>query len=109
MKSTNCKKLIRMLMVMTVMLTCIISASAAGLMDSDLVSGTKNFIADATTVGTILCPTICGLMALYFAIRRGMADEQDGKMWGRRIATAIAWGVGGGLISGAIAVISSYF
>ena len=38
-----------------------------------------------------------------------MADEQDGKMWQRRITNAIIWGVGGGLIAGIIALVSSYY
>ena len=57
----------------------------------------------------MLCPLVCGLVAIYFAIRKGMADEQDGKMWQRRITNAIIWGVGGGLIAGIIALVSSYY
>ena len=38
-----------------------------------------------------------------------MSDEQDGKLWEKRIKVAILCGVGGCLTSGAISVLSSYF
>lgn len=86
-----------------------VPASAEGLGDSNIVTGTNQLIADIMSVVTVLCPTICGLFAIGFAIRRGMSDEQDGKMWNRRIVTAIVCGVGGGLLSGLITLIASYY
>lgn len=86
-----------------------VPASAAGLQGSSIYTGTARLLADIMLVLTILCPTICGLAAIAFAIRRGMADEQDGKMWTRRITTAIICGVLGGLISGIISLIADYF
>lgn len=85
------------------------SVSAADLNSSTIVTGTKQLLADVMTALTVLCPTVCGVFAIGFAIRRGMADEQDGKMWTRRITTAIVCGVAGGLISGAIALVASYY
>ena len=86
-----------------------IPVSASGLQSSELYTGTSKLVSDITLVLTVLCPTICGLFAIYFAIRRGMADEQDGKLWTRRITTAIICGVAGGLISGIISLIASYY
>ena len=86
-----------------------VPASATGLGASNIVTGTTQLIADIMSVVTVLCPTICGLFAIGFAIRRGMSDEQDGKMWNRRIVTAIVCGVGGGLLSGLISLIASYY
>lgn len=83
--------------------------SASGLQQSVFYTGTAKLISDAMLVATILCPSICGLVAVIFAVRRGMADEQDGKMWTRRIYTAMICGVLGGLISGIIALVASYY
>lgn len=90
-------------------MVCVVPASASGLMNSSLYTGTSKLIADIMSVVTILCPTICGVAAVVFAVRRGMADEQDAKMWTRRITTAIICGVAGGLISGIITLIASYY
>ena len=86
-----------------------VPASATGLGASNIVTGTNRLLADVMGVVTVLCPTVCGLFAIGFAIRRGMSDEQDGKMWNRRIVTAVVCGVGGGLLSGLISLIASYY
>lgn len=112
MKKTNTltrKRAVRLLFVLPLVLAMALPVSAAGLTDSTIVTGTQQLLTDATTVLAILCPVVCGLVAIYFAIRRGMADEQDGKMWTRRITTAIICGVGGGLISATIALVASYY
>lgn len=83
--------------------------AANGLQQSAIYAGLQNMLNDAMTVATILCPVFGGLAAVVFLIRRSMSDEQDGKMWNKRIITAIACGVGGGLISAIILLISSYF
>ena len=38
-----------------------------------------------------------------------MSDEQDGKMWNKRMFVAIICGVGGALVSGVISTIASYY
>lgn len=83
--------------------------TGGGLTGSTLYTGTMQLVNDIGTVVTIACPVICGVVAIVFAIRRSMADEQEGKMWMKRIITAIACGVGGGLIAGIITLISSYY
>ena len=84
-------------------------AFAEDVADSVLVTGTTRLLTDIGTALTILCPIVGGVMAVSFAIRRSMADETDGKMWEKRIKTAIICGVGGGLMMGIITLISSYY
>jgi len=81
----------------------------ADIADSTFGVGTKNLINDVFKYLVVLSPLTGGAFAVYFVIRKGMADEQDGKMWAHRIKTAIACGVGGCLVSGVIAVITSYY
>lgn len=106
------KKQIRLerVFVALVMLTvCIVPATAGGLTDSTLAVGIKQLLNDVSSFLMILCPIAGGAAAGYFAIRRSMSDEQDGKFWEKRIKTAIICGVGGCLTSALIAVLSSYF
>ena len=77
--------------------------------NSTVVTGFKKLMADVTKILVYVCPGVGGAAAVYFLIRRSMSDEQDGKMWMRRIYLAVGCGVGGGLVSGIISLISSYF
>ena len=110
-RKNTMKRMIRVGTVVATMLLTAMSVSAAGggLMDSNLYTGAKKLIADLTTIATVVCPLIGGGCAIYFAARRSMADEQDGKLWQKRIVTAISWGIGGTLISGFMAIITNYF
>lgn len=110
-RKNTMKRMIRVGTVVATMLLTAMSVSAAGggLMDSKLYTGAVDFIKDATTIATIVCPLIGGCCAIYFAGRRAIADEQDGKLWQKRIVTAISWGIGGTLISGFMAIITNYF
>ena len=110
MRNTNLKKhLCRCFVLILMAVLLAMPASAAGLQDSVAYTGTVNLIADATLIATILCPTIAGLVAVVFVIRRSMADEQDKKMWMNKIWTAIICGVAGGLITGIISAVASYY
>ena len=86
-----------------------VPASAGGLADSTLGVGVRQLFSDVSAYLMILCPTAGGAAAVYFAIRRAMADEQDGKLWMKRITTAIICGVGGCLASVLISTLSKYF
>lgn len=86
-----------------------IPASANNLMASALGTGIVNMINDISFLLIFICPLAGAAAAGYYFIRRGMSDEQDGKMWEKRIKTAIICGVGGCLTSAIIAVASSYF
>ena len=83
--------------------------ATGGIAASTLGVGLKNLVNDIFLYLTIICPIVGAAAAIYFAIRRSMADEQDGKLWEKRIKTAIICGVGGCLVSGVIALVSSYF
>ena len=52
-------------------------AYAAGVEDSQIVTGTEQLIGDLTTWLMVLAPVVSGLLIIYFCIRRGMADEMD--------------------------------
>ncbi|MEM5780047.1 MAG: hypothetical protein AAGU02_02740 [Lawsonibacter sp.] len=77
--------------------------------DSKLATGSVNLVHDVTTWLLVLCPLAGGAAALVFLIRRGMADEQDGKMWNTRILVSIICGVAGFVVSGVINMLSSYY
>lgn len=109
MKKLNTKKATVLLLALLLPAVLVTPAFAGGLADSTLGAGLKNLINDVFLYLTILCPLAGGLMAVYFVIRWSMSDEQDGKLWEKRIKTAIICGVGGCLVSGIITLISSYF
>ena len=83
--------------------------ATGGLSNSDVVTGLKKMIADGTEILIFFCPLVGGAFAVYYLIRRSMSDEQDGKMWMRKVIMAGICGIGGGLVSGIIGVISGYF
>lgn len=83
---------------------------ATGLMGSELYNGTVSLIADATTIATILCPVVAGLLWGLFAVARQFADDEPTeKKWNKRMRNAIIFGIVGCLGSGIIAAISSYY
>lgn len=77
--------------------------------NSQLGTGLTNLMNDLSTWLIILAPSVAGAAAVYFVIRRAMADEQDGKLWEKRIKTAIICGVAGALVGGIIKLLASYF
>ncbi len=93
--------------ILTALLT--FPVSATGLQGSKIYTGAVSLLNDLTTILTVLCPLAGGVAALYFVIRRSMADEQDGKMWTKRISTAVICGVAGMLVSGLITLLTGYF
>ncbi len=69
-------------------------AYAAGVEDSQIVTGTEQLIGDLTTWLMVLAPVVSGLLIIYFCIRRGMADEMDQKKWNNRIVVAVVSCIG---------------
>lgn len=86
-----------------------ITAFAASLNDSDLVKGTKDLIGDITTWLMALTPVVTVLLVIYFAIRRGAADEMDQKKWNNRIMVAVVSCIGAVLASALINLIIGYY
>lgn len=110
MKNLKIKTIIRR--VAAAMVACLTLATAAmaeGVSDSTIVTGTTRLLSDLSTALMILCPTVSGVVAIYFAIRRSMADETDGKMWEKRIKIAIICAIGGPLLIGLISLIAGYY
>lgn len=77
--------------------------------NSTIAQGTKNLITDISTWFIVICALAGTAAAVYCLIRRGMADEVDGKMWTKRCVTAIICAVGGALIGGIVTLVSGYF
>ena len=101
------KKIVCLLMSAALLIT---GAGATGnFASSDLAVGTRQLLQDVTNFAIIICPIAGGLAAIVCLIRKAMSDEQDGKMWKRRIAIAIICGAGGALVSGVISTIASYY
>ncbi len=99
----------RSISAVVVLANLMVRARAADLTNSTIGVGIRNILNDISSFGMVIGPTIGGAAAAYFLIRRSMADEQDGKMWSRRIWIAIICGVAVLLVSGIISLISSYF
>ena len=77
--------------------------------NSAFATGTKRLLEDAS--GWLIGIGIIagGLAAGYCLVRRAFADETDGKMWKNRAITAGVCGVAVGVVSGIIALVSSYY
>ncbi len=85
------------------------TAYAGGITDSNLAVGTQRLFEDISKVLMILGPITAAAFAGYFVIRRGMADEQDAKVWQKRITASVICGVAVLLVGGLINLISSYY
>ena len=76
---------------------------------SSVARGVERLIQDLSTWLVVICLSVGIAATVYCLIRRSMADETDGKMWGKRAITAMLCAVAGALVSGVVAIISSYF
>lgn len=84
-------------------------STVLNLASSPIATGLVSLINDATTLLMVLGPVACITGGIYFTIRRGMADEADGKMWTKRITTAVVCGVACLLVGALINVLVGYF
>lgn len=85
------------------------ATEAGSFANSTLAQGTKNLISDISVWFIVICALAGTASAVYCLIRRGMADEVDGKMWTKRCVTAIICAVAGALIGGIVSLIGSYY
>lgn len=83
--------------------------ASGGFASSDLATGTANLLSDVSGWLIGIGLTVGTLAAVYFLIRKSMADEVDGKMWNKRLVTAIICAVAVALVGGIISLISSYY
>lgn len=88
---------------------CTLTVRADGIGNSVFGRGIKNLVTDVGNYLVVLSPLVGGAAVGYFFIRRGMADQQDGKMWQDRAKIAAICGVGGMLGGALISLISGYF
>lgn len=83
--------------------------ASGGIENSKLATGTQNLISDSTKWITIIAIPITILLVVYFFIRKGAADEQDQKMWQKRINVAFVCGIGAILASSLVNLIVGYY
>lgn len=88
---------------------CVITASANNLADSEIGQGIRKIVTDVSGFLIILSPLVGAVAFAFCMVRKGMADEQDGKMWQHRGQTAIICGVAGMLGMAVVNLLSSYF
>lgn len=77
--------------------------------ESKLATGFVKLISDITAWLTILVPAVGGLTALYFFIRKNLADERDQDQWAKRLKNTGFCVIGGTVASAMISLIISYF
>lgn len=83
--------------------------ATGGIQKSKLVTGTNNLVSDLTKWLTILSIPVTIFLIIYFFIRKGAADEQDQKMWQKRINVSLACGIGAILASSLVNIIVGYY
>ena len=109
------KQIFRKLAMAAALLPCLSLAASAegeqpgGFANSAFATGTSRLLADVGAWLIGIGITVAGVSAVVFLIRRSMADEQDGKMFQKRIVIAIICGVAVSLVGGIISLISSYY
>ncbi len=85
-------------------------ATGGAIAESTIGKGLINLVKDTTFYLTILGPLTGTLMAVYFLIRRNVADEDTDKvMYKKRAISAGVGGIAVGLVNGIITLISGYF
>lgn len=77
--------------------------------NSTFATGTKQLLDDVGKWLIGIGIAVAGISAVVYLIRRSMADEADGKMFQKRVVTAIICGVAVSLVGGIITLISSYY
>lgn len=77
--------------------------------NSAFATGTKRLLDDVGKWLIGIGIAVAGISAVVYLIRRSMADEADGKMFQKRVVTAIICGVAVSLVGGIITLISSYY
>ncbi len=103
------KKAINLIGITAFIILVKINTFAGNLQNDKVVTGTKKLIQDATKVMGILGALVSIVFGIYFFIRKNMADEQDQKMWNKRIATTVICAIGIVVISGLISTITKYY
>lgn len=77
--------------------------------NSVIATGTKKLITDVSSWLTGIAITVTAVVCVALFIARGLSDEQDKKMWDKRIKTTIVSGILAITITSLIGVIAGYF
>jgi hypothetical protein len=77
--------------------------------NSKLAKGTENLLKDVSLWLIGIAALVGGVFIVYFAIRRGGADEMDRKIWDKRLATAIVSTIAAVIGTSILAMIISYY
>lgn len=77
--------------------------------NSVIATGTKKLIADVSSWLTGIAITVTAVVCVGLFIARGLSDDQDKKMWDKRIKTTIVSGILAITITSLIGVIAGYF
>jgi len=83
--------------------------ASADVGSSKLATGTTKLIDDLTKLLMVLDIPITILLVAYFSVRKGGADEQDQKMWHKRIVTSLICGVIALTASAIVNVVAGYY
>ena len=103
------KKTINLIIATVFIILVKVNVLAGNIQNDKVVTGTKKLIQDATKAMGIIGALVYVLFGIYFFIRKNMAEEQDQKMWNKRIATTVICAVGIVVISGLLNTIVKYY
>ncbi len=99
----------RLVVVVALAAVMLIPAHAGDLSSSTVVTGTKQLISDLTTVLAGISLSVGGVAFTYCLIRKSMADEQDSRVWQKRMVGSLVGGIGGAIASSIVSLIAGYY
>ena len=103
------KSIVKTISSVLTMLFILSTNAYANIQGSKIATGTEKLVKDASVTVIKIAPIVVGLLVGYFAIRMGMADEQDKKTWQNRIKVVIFGFIITISASGIIAIFASYY
>ena len=105
------KKIAAVLAAANISLMLAVSAFAASgnFASSQFATGISRLLSDVLAWATPLVVIIGAIFIVYFAVRRGQADEGEKKRWENRIVSAIIFTIIGSLASSFLQMFMGYF
>ena len=77
--------------------------------NSVIATGTKKLITDVSAWLTGIAIGVTGVVCVALFIARALSDEQDKKMWDKRIKTTIVSGILAITITSIVGIVAGYF
>lgn len=84
-------------------------AYASGVISFIGFTGTKRLLNDLTTAAMVLLPIIVVILVIYFNVRKAGAEQDEQRMWTKRIKVALGCLIGGEVAAGLVNMIAFYF